>query len=250
MSASGSIWPPGWTVRQVAETGSTNADLLAALDDGSASHRHVLVADHQTAGRGRLDRTWDAPPGANLLVSLAFTHVPTVAASLTQRIGLAVVDGVRRAVPGTLQAGSTVALKWPNDVLLDGRKLAGILAQRSPRTGAVVVGVGLNVGWAPDGAARLADVEQDGPETVTVAAVLAAVLAAFDALPPDCADRYRDELDTIGRDVQVELPGDVTLRGRATGVDPVGRLVVEEPDGTEHHLDVGDVVHATAIGGT
>ena len=81
MTASGSIWPAGWTVRHVAETGSTNADLLGALEDGSASHRHVLVADHQTAGRGRLDRTWEAPPGVNLLVSLAFTHVGDTEAS-------------------------------------------------------------------------------------------------------------------------------------------------------------------------
>jgi BirA family transcriptional regulator, biotin operon repressor / biotin---[acetyl-CoA-carboxylase] ligase len=240
MTASGSIWPPGWTVRHVAETGSTNADLLDALEDGSASHRHVLVADHQTAGRGRLDRIWEAPPGANLLVSLAFTHVPAVAATLTQRIGLAVVDGVRASAPALAERGATVALKWPNDVLLDGRKLAGILAQRSARTGAVVVGVGLNVGWAPEGAARLGD-------GVSPSTVLGAVLAAFDALPADCSDRYVAELDTIGRDVQVELPGDVTLRGRATAVDPVGRLVVEEPDGTEHHLDVGDIVHATAL---
>ena len=173
-------------------------------------------------------------------MSLAFTHVPAVAATLTQRIGLAVVDGVRVSAPALVERGATVALKWPNDVLLDGRKLAGILAQRSARTGAVVVGVGLNVGWAPEGAARLGD-------GVSPSALLGDVLAAFDALPADCSDRYVAELDTIGRDVQVELPGDVTLRGRATAVDPVGRLVVEEPDGSEHHLDVGDIVHATAL---
>jgi BirA family transcriptional regulator, biotin operon repressor / biotin---[acetyl-CoA-carboxylase] ligase len=233
-------WPPGWTVCHVAETGSTNTDLLAALDDGTASHRHVLVADYQTSGRGRLDRTWEAPPGANLLVSLAFTHVPQVAATLTQRIGLAVVDGIRSLVPDP----GHLALKWPNDVLLDGRKLAGILAQRSAQTGAVVVGVGLNVGWAPEDAARL-----DGAigPPVTVSHLLSAILAAFDDLPADCSDRYRTALDTLGRELRVELPGDRLLLGRATDVDPTGRLVVEEPDGTVHHLDVGDVVHAAAL---
>jgi BirA family transcriptional regulator, biotin operon repressor / biotin---[acetyl-CoA-carboxylase] ligase len=246
MSASGSIWeierwPPGWTVCHVDETGSTNTDLLAALDDGTASHRFVLVADHQTSGRGRLDRTWEAPPGTNLLVSVAFTHVPQVAATLTQRIGLAVVDGIRSLAP---DLALDLNLKWPNDVLLDGRKLAGILAQRSMESGAIVVGVGLNVGWAPDAAAKL-----DGKiAPVTVSHVLSAILASFDALPADCADRYRSALDTLGREVRVELPGDRLLLGRATDVDPTGRLVVEEPDGTVHHLDVGDVIHATAFG--
>jgi BirA family biotin operon repressor/biotin-[acetyl-CoA-carboxylase] ligase len=222
-------------VRHVAQTGSTNADLLAALDAGTASHRHVLLADHQTAGRGRLDRTWQAPSGANLLVSIAFTRVPAVPATLTQRIGVAVVDGVRAVVPA-----APVALKWPNDVLLDGHKLAGILAQRSARTGAVVVGIGLNVGWAPDGAARLAG-------GVSVAGLLRAILTSFDDLPGECADRYRSELDTLGRDVRIDLPGDAVLAGRAVDVDAGGALVVEEPDGTVHRLSVGDVVHATAL---
>ena len=85
MSVHGDIWdavpwPDGWTVRHVAETGSTNADLLADLDAGLIGDRNVLVTDHQTAGRGRLDRRWDAPPGTNLLVSIALTPVPPVAA--------------------------------------------------------------------------------------------------------------------------------------------------------------------------
>ena len=81
MAAPGSIWheepwPPGWTVRRVPVTGSTNADLLAAVESGDADDRTVLVADHQIAGRGRLDRRWDAPAGTNLLVSLLFLDVP------------------------------------------------------------------------------------------------------------------------------------------------------------------------------
>ena len=81
--------------------------------------------------------------------------------------------------------------------------------------------------------------------------MLRSILTAFDALPPDCSDRYRSDLDTIGRDVRVELPGGdpdpKVLLGRAIDVDATGRLVVEEPDGTVHHLDVGDVIHATAV---
>src|SRR5262245_51200128 len=104
-------WPPGWTVEHVAETGSTNADLLATA--AARPDRSVLVADHQTAGRGRLDRRWDAPPGANLLVSLLFHRPPADPGELTRRVGLAVVDAGRGV------AGIAAVLKWPNDVLVD-----------------------------------------------------------------------------------------------------------------------------------
>jgi BirA family biotin operon repressor/biotin-[acetyl-CoA-carboxylase] ligase len=188
----------------------------------------VLVTDHQTAGRGRLDRRWDAPPGENLLVSMLFRDVPDPPGSLTHRVGLAVVDAVRDI------AGGDVALKWPNDVLLGDRKLAGILAQRAA-DGPVVVGLGLNVGWAPDGAASLG-------AAVTPAAVLARVLAAYDALPADVTDRYRDALSTLGAAVRVELPTG-SIEGRAVGVEPDGRLVVLDACAVTHRVDVGDVVH-------
>ncbi len=228
-------------MHHVAETGSTNTDLIDALaratmGDGEVADRTVLVADHQTVGRGRLDRRWDAPAGANLLVSVAFVEVPATPVSLTQRIGLAAVDAARRARPD-----ATVMLKWPNDVLLDDRKLAGVLAQREPSTGAVVVGIGLNVGWAPEGAARLGD-------RTTPAAVLGDLLVAFDALGPDVAERYRRDLTTLGRDVRVELPSGDVLEGRAVDVDADGRLVVEDRPGSLRVVDVGDVVHARHAG--
>jgi BirA family biotin operon repressor/biotin-[acetyl-CoA-carboxylase] ligase len=148
---------------------------------------------------------------------------------------------------GATEGGRDVTLKWPNDVLLDGAKVAGILAQRSAATGSVVVGVGLNVGWAPEGAARLIGGDGGGdldPDAVTVAGVLCELLHAFESLPVDCAERYRSVLGTIGRDVNVELPDGSTLNGRARDVDDTGRLLVEDVDGTVHRLDVGDVVHA------
>jgi BirA family biotin operon repressor/biotin-[acetyl-CoA-carboxylase] ligase len=248
MSAPGSIWQVEtwascWTVRHVVETGSTNADLLAALESGAVGDRTALVADHQTAGRGRLDRVWDAPSGANLLVSLAFTDVPDIPALLTQRVGIATLDACRSLVAnggGT----ATVTLKWPNDVLLDGAKVAGILAQRSASTGSVVVGVGLNVGWAPDGAACLTDSVATDGDAATVSSVLRALLQSFESLSAECGDRYRADLDTLRRDVNVELPDGSTLRGNATDLDDIGRLVVTEANGTVHRLDVGDVVHA------
>ena len=227
------VWPEGWDVRHVTETGSTNTDLLAAVAAGTAGARTVLAADHQTAGKGRLDRRWDAPPGANLLVSIVVAPVPAVPAEATRRVGLAAVSAVRSVRPG-----AAVGLKWPNDVLFDGAKLAGILAQRSSDADAMIVGLGLNVAWAPPGAASL-----DG--AVSPPALLARLLGELDAQPPDVHGLYRSELLTLGEQVRVELPGDELL-GTAVDVDGDGRLVVRDGGGVVHRLDVGDVVHLRA----
>ena len=233
-------WPDGWDVRHVAETGSTNTDLIEQVLAGEAGNRTVLAADHQTAGRGRLDRRWDAPPGANLLVSMVVAPIPAVPAEVTHRIGLAAVAAVRRLVDPDVAA--TVGLKWPNDVLIGERKLAGILAQRVPGCDAVVVGMGLNVDWAPEGAAAVRAHASDGG--ITPAHVLLAVLEELDALPADVAALYRDTLVTLGRTVRIELPGGAeALDARAVDVDDAGRLVVVGADGVRRDLDVGDVVH-------
>jgi len=234
MDASGAtsppIWPDGWHVTVVPETGSTNADLLQAAAAG-APDRTVLCALHQTAGRGRLDRRWEAPAGANLLVSLLFTHAPADPHELVQRVALAAVDAC-----GFL-AGVDVHLKWPNDLLLDDRKLAGVLAQATTVEGrlAVVVGIGINVRWAPPEAACLG--EQHEPLQL-----LAALLRAFDALPADIVERYRERLATLGTAVRVHLP-DGEVEGRAIDVEADGRLVVLDACGITHRFAVGDVVH-------
>jgi BirA family transcriptional regulator, biotin operon repressor / biotin---[acetyl-CoA-carboxylase] ligase len=149
---------------------------------------------------------------------------------LTQRVALAAAQACREV------AGVSPTLKWPNDLLLGGRKLAGVLAH-SGGTGPqyVVVGIGLNVGWAPDDAAMLG-AELDPVE------VLNAMLAAYDRLPADITDAYRAELGTIGQSVRVELPRS-TVVGRALDVLPDGRLVVLDECGITHRLDTGDVVH-------
>jgi BirA family biotin operon repressor/biotin-[acetyl-CoA-carboxylase] ligase len=215
---------PRWHPRYVVETGSTNADLLAESE--TAPDRTVLRTDHQTAGRGRLDRRWDAPAGSNLLVSLLFRDVDDPG-ELVRRVGLSVAHAARRV------AHVEAVLKWPNDVLVDGRKLAGVLAQRAPN-GVVVVGTGVNLGWAPDGAARL-----DG---VAPADFLLDVLAAFDALPDDIAESYRSALATLGRRVRVQRQTD-ELVGTAIDVDDTGRLVVLDDCAISHRVDAGDVVH-------
>jgi BirA family biotin operon repressor/biotin-[acetyl-CoA-carboxylase] ligase len=230
-------WPTGWTVHHVAETGGTNADLLDAHEKGLVADRTVLATDHQTAGRGRLDRRWEAPAGTGLLVSMLFEDVPDVPAELTQRVGLATVGAARKSLPaaGAARTDVAVGLKWPNDVLLGDRKLAGILAQRS-KDGAVVVGVGLNVTSAPAGAARLGT-------GIAPARVLADLLGGFDALPDIIHDIYRSELLTLGRSVRVELPGGGVVTGIAVDVERSGRLVVRDARGDLHRFDVGDIVH-------
>jgi BirA family biotin operon repressor/biotin-[acetyl-CoA-carboxylase] ligase len=153
------------------------------------------------------------------------------------RVGLAVAAAVDAARLPTDGAGS-VGLKWPNDVLLDGRKLAGVLAQRSTQAPGVVVGFGVNVHWAPPGAASLG-----GADGVSPAGLLADVLVAFDALPADITDLYRQRLVTLGQRVRVELSGRSATSGTAVDLDEAGRLIVIDDAGERHRFDVGDVVH-------
>lgn len=227
-------WPAGWHVTVVEETGSTNADLLASAAEG-APHRTVLTARHQTAGRGRLDRRWDAPPGANLLVSLLVRPAPEHPHLVVQRVALAAAVACERL------SGVRPELKWPNDLLLDGAKLAGVLAQsRLGADSAIVVGIGINCGWAPEGGARLGD-------AVAPLALLAELLRCYDELPLDLTGLYRDRLATVGRQVRVEL-ADGAVVGTATDVEPDGRLVVVDAEGATHRFAVGDVVHLRAAG--
>jgi BirA family biotin operon repressor/biotin-[acetyl-CoA-carboxylase] ligase len=215
-----------WTLEVVEETGSTNADLLATALE--RPDRSVLAAKHQTAGRGRLDRRWDAPPGTNLLASVLFRDVPADPGELLRRIALAAADACATV------AGVEVTLKWPNDLMVGERKLAGILAERH-HDGPVVVGIGLNVGWAPDGAARLGD----GIDPLDV---LGAILTAYDALPGDIGRRYREAMSTIGRTVRVERP-DGEIEGVAIDIEPDGRLVVVDACAVTHRFAAGDVIH-------
>lgn len=223
-------WPPGWLVGHVAETGSTNADLVERALHGAPA-RTVVAADHQRAGRGRLGRQWTAPAGTNLLASILWRESLDRPHRLTQRVALAAATAVERL------AGIEVGLKWPNDLLVGQAKLAGILAQAGGEPGAVdfvVVGIGVNVGWAPEGAART------GPVT-TPAELLAGILTELDALGADHFPAYRRRLVTIGQRVRAELPGEVVV-GIAVDVGADGALYVDPGDGPRR-IDSGDVVH-------
>jgi BirA family transcriptional regulator, biotin operon repressor / biotin---[acetyl-CoA-carboxylase] ligase len=233
MEGPNATWRNVYEIQVVAETGSTNTDLLMAAGKG-APHGSVLIADHQTAGRGRLDRTWDAPPGANLLMSILFRHDLAPLHRLTQRVSLAAITACEQI------AGVSPVLKWPNDLLLDGSKLAGVLAQATASkrgVDAVVVGIGLNIGWAPPGAARLPKGSRD--------AIADALLADLHGQSVDITLAYRQRLATLGQTVRAELPTE-ELVGVAIDIDADGGLVIETADGVRT-ISVGDVTHLRPI---
>ena len=234
--------PPGWTVKAVPETGSTNADLLAAGAAG-APDRSVLRADHQTAGRGRLDRTWEAPPGENLLVSFLFRDVPADPHVLTQAVAMAALSVMR-------SHGVDAVMKWPNDLLVGTAKIAGVLAQAGApgpdgRPAFVVVGIGVNIGAAPDGAASMATAGcTDLPDPGVFLAGMLPVIDDLLALDPDSMHvAYRRDLATVGTAVRVEMPGGAVVNGRAVDVERDGRLVVIDDCAVTHRIDTADVVH-------
>jgi BirA family biotin operon repressor/biotin-[acetyl-CoA-carboxylase] ligase len=237
----------------VGEIGSTNAALIAAAGD-DAPEGTVLVAEHQVAGRGRLDRVWTSPPRAGITVS--FLLRPDVPAA--RRGWLPLLTGVALAESVGEVSGVRASLKWPNDLLAgDGRKLAGILAETSGT--AVVVGVGLNVSTTaaelPDTGTSLSRVT-GGP--VDRAPVLLAFLRALerryrrwadalgDPVSSGLAQDYLGWSSTVGTEVSVGLPDGSTLEGVAQAVDWDGRLVVVTPEGTVE-LASGDVRHVRRV---
>jgi BirA family transcriptional regulator, biotin operon repressor / biotin---[acetyl-CoA-carboxylase] ligase len=241
-------WPPSWSVTWLTETGSTNSDLAAAARAGAPAGT-VIVADVQRAGRGRLDRSWVAPPGSSLLCSILLR--PSLPLGqlhrCTQAVALAAVDACEQV------AGVRPSLKWPNDLLIDGRKLAGVLAESvmdGDRVAGVVIGIGINVNWPqelPDdlaAATSLSHVVDPARLPLDRVALLDALLAAMpDPSSRALSSRYRRALATIGQRVRVErASGD--LLGTAIDVTDDGLLVVQ-PDGglASVEISVADITH-------
>jgi BirA family biotin operon repressor/biotin-[acetyl-CoA-carboxylase] ligase len=209
-------------------TTSTN-DRARDLAQAGAPHGTLVTAGEQSAGRGRQGRTWSAPAGSALLMSLVLHEVPAL---LPLAAGVAVAE----------VAGATARVKWPNDVLLDDRKVAGILAEGRPRDGWAVLGIGLNVAvriedlppelHAAAGTLGLAPAELE-PTLARLLDALERALALDDAALLD-AYRARDALR--GRDVAW-----TDGSGRAAGIDGDGRLVVELAGGGRTALSAGEV---------
>ena len=249
-------WPDASTRRRIGRAlvyvpviGSTNDRarqlLIAPNGDGA-----VVVADEQTAGRGRRGRTWESPPGRNLYVSVAL--VPALAALDAWRLGFAAA----LAVAGSCESVARVDLKWPNDVVAagDGRKVGGLLVEtmvESDRLRGAVLGIGINVNWRRsempadlrDRATSLADlhgasVDREallGRLLETLETEIAAVEAGISPL-----ERYRARCSTLGATVEV-LTADGPIMGRALDLDGTGALVVEDGDGRRHAVSSGEV---------
>ena len=164
----------------------------------------VVVADHQTEGRGRLSHRWEAPAGAALLVSFVLEPNPL----LSLAAGVAAAEA----------CGQGVRLKWPNDLLLGGRKVGGILVEAS--TSKAVCGIGINLTWAPEGAAQL-----NQPRDRLLERLRPAIERWSAAPAGEVLARWRELSDTIGRRVRVELP-DRVIEGTAEDIDATGSLVV------------------------
>jgi BirA family biotin operon repressor/biotin-[acetyl-CoA-carboxylase] ligase len=257
-----------WTdLRVVTETGSTNAD-VAALAATGAPEGFVLVAERQTAGRGRLGRQWQSPPRAGIAVSVllrpgapraAATVPPSRAGWLPLLAGVALAETARRV------AEVDGYLKWPNDLLIrtDGqaRKCAGVLAEAVALPGseerAVVLGIGLNTSLRepelPDpGATSLALADAACADRDPLLRALLRSLATWygrwrdaggDAERSGLREAYLFHCGTLGRRVRVELPGGEACNGVAVDIDHDGRLVVEDAHGGLQALAAGDVNH-------
>ncbi|MGB4136027.1 MAG: biotin--[acetyl-CoA-carboxylase] ligase [Microbacterium sp.] len=235
----------------VTESASTNAELRERAADADAwPHLSVLLTDNQTAGRGRLDRTWSTPPGAALAISVLLRELPAepIARSwIPLAAGLAMADAAAAQLPG-----HEVGVKWPNDVLVDGRKICGILAEAT--ADAVIVGAGVNTAMTAE--------QLPVPTAISFAAV--GVAADADRLVADYVTglaRWTDALGaaelreavaarclTIGQQVRVSLPGGGEIVGSAEGLDDGGRLVVTDASGIPHPISAGDIVHVRPAG--
>ena len=227
-------------VRRFAVVDSTNRYLLA---DSSLPDGVVAVADEQTAGRGRHGRTWSARPGSGLLVSVRLR--PALPAERLHLVTLACAIAATEAVEAV--AGFAPKVKWPNDVVVDDRKLAGILAE-ADGAGTVVVGMGLNL-HADAFPVELADlataIERHAAGPVDRDDLLCAWLLAFDerlAALDGVVAAAIERSATLGRSVRVELALD-SFTGTATRLTDEGYLVVTRDDGSEAVVTAGDVVH-------
>ncbi|MCA1784163.1 MAG: biotin--[acetyl-CoA-carboxylase] ligase [Intrasporangiaceae bacterium] len=244
-------------ITHLAETGSTQDLALQQLRLGQRPGL-VVVADAQTAGRGRAGRSWRddvAGPGgpANLAVTATVTAPENNAGLAPLATGLAVAGAYR-------SAGAEPALKWPNDVLLGGRKAAGILVERHTLPDGptvLLIGCGLDLDWrgvdrSGDAAgwtslAEAIDAEVDRVQVlVDLLEQLGSRLAQLPVHPDEVLAAYRPLCATIGREVRVERPGGQILVGRASSIDASGRLILEVDRGREV-VDVGDVFHIERV---
>ncbi|MFI2355508.1 biotin--[acetyl-CoA-carboxylase] ligase [Streptomyces anulatus] len=252
-----------WTSLDVVEsTGSTNTDLAGQARGGAAVEGTVLVAEEQTAGRGRLERTWTAPPRSGLFFSVYLEpgDIPV------ERWGwVPLLAGVAAATGLAKSAGVDMSLKWPNDLLVavqgEERKTGGILGEFAGD--GIVVGLGINVSLRADelpaptaGSLALAGAVSTDRETL-LRAVLRSLedwygrwrAADGDAAASGLQAAYAAGCATLDRTVRAELPGGTSLVGEAVAIDGDGRLVLSTEDGLQQPVSAGDIVHLRGAAG-
>jgi BirA family biotin operon repressor/biotin-[acetyl-CoA-carboxylase] ligase len=235
----------------VETTGSTNADLLARHAAGEDIRGAVLIAEHQSAGRGRNGRSWSAPPRSQIALSIGVDAEGVPAEGwgwLPLLTGVALVDAIRDST------GVEAGVKWPNDVLVGTGKLAGILAEVAAPDQVIVVGLGLNVTLtaeeAPD--PRATSLQMLGAATLDREVLVGAILRALatrierwqSAMGPDPAlvEDYRQRSLTLGRRVRAVMPGNSEITGTAIDIDTLGRLSIDT--GTDvTTVSAGDITH-------
>lgn len=244
----------------VESTGSTNADLAVAASIEDIDGR-VLIARHQTAGRGRHDRTWTTGPSGALTFSVGVRVGAATSAMgwLSLLAGVAVADALAR----TIMFDAVPGVKWPNDVLIGERKVAGVLSEYSTRVvaggsghgGQAVIGIGVNTSMTPDQLpvpeATSVFVEtgraiDDDELAVDILRELDVELAMWPSRLDELAQEYRSKCVTLGQRVRLILPGDNELIGTAVDVDAQGRLLVTADGGSTTAVAAGDVTHLRA----
>ncbi len=252
------------------EVGSTNSDLVARVNSEEGSSWpdfSVIATDNQIAGKGRLGRDWRAPAGASLAVSVLLRpHTPAGRPLPPESLGwfgLLAGLAMTRACNSVLLEGKRAMIKWPNDVLISGRKVCGVLSElvTTPDGMALVVGTGVNIALAEDQlpVPTATSLAIEGAHT-SVDELLAAYLTEFSRITKvfvsaagnvrssGLLDQIRDECDTIGRSVRVELPTGDNRVGTAIGINEEGSLVVEMANCAEPLVvSAGDVTHLRVI---
>ena len=252
------------------EVGSTNSDLVARVssEEGSSwPDFSVIATDNQIAGKGRLGRDWRAPAGASLAVSVLLRpHTPAGRPLPPESLGwfgLLAGLAMTRACNSVLPEGKRAMIKWPNDVLISGRKVCGILSELVTTADgmALVVGTGVNIALAEDQlpVPTATSLAIEGAHT-SMDELLAAYLTEFSRITKvfvsaagnvrssGLLDQIRDECDTIGRSVRVELPSGENPVGTAIGINEEGSLVVEMANCAEPLVvSAGDVTHLRVI---